>query len=145
LIEEAIIIGYSSDQFSDPRLMMRTIKILPEITNERTIYRAICGSVQTTGLTPGQALDSTLQKLSTSEDTIVILQRFSSDDLFTERQQTRLQELINQFQESVATNDVLSPQQQQELENLIEAEWEAAINRSERIVQQTHSQEQTSL
>ncbi|GFE70182.1 hypothetical protein [Chroococcus sp. FPU101] len=65
--------------------MIRTIEILPEITNERTIYRAICGSVQTTGLTPGQALDSTLQKLSASEDTIVILQRFSSDDLFTER------------------------------------------------------------
>lgn len=46
---------------------------------------------------------------------------------------------MSQFQESVATVNVFRPQQQQDLENLIEAEWDAAINHSERIFQITQS------
>jgi len=66
---------------------MTTIEILPEITSEQTIYRAISGQQQATGATPGQALDQIEQVLSAQEEpprgeTLVILQRFRPDNLF---------------------------------------------------------------
>ncbi|ELR96416.1 hypothetical protein GLO73106DRAFT_00002100 [Gloeocapsa sp. PCC 73106] len=32
--------------------VMKTIEILPIITHDQTTYQAICGAIQTTGLTP---------------------------------------------------------------------------------------------
>jgi hypothetical protein len=37
--------------------VMQTIAILPELSSNPPTYRAICGSHQVTGQTPGQALD----------------------------------------------------------------------------------------
>lgn len=118
---------------------MTTIYIVPEVTNEQTVYRAICGSIQTTGFTPGQALDSTLQTLTEQGDTVVILQRFCPDDLFTGEQQKQLVKQMEQFHKAVDTGKTLSPQQQQELENLVETELEAALTRSARILNQSQS------
>jgi hypothetical protein len=117
---------------------MTTIEIVPEVTSEQTLYRAICGSQQATGSTPGQALDQMEQVLATqkeaqSSETLVIVQRFRPDNLFTEQQQTRLQELMGQFHEGIATGDPLSPPQQEELESLVEAELEATIERAARM------------
>ena len=123
---------------------MTTIEIVPEVNPGQTLYRAICGSQQATGSTPGQALDQMEQVLATqkeaqSSETLVIVQRFRPDNLFTEQQQTRLQELMGQFQEGIATGETLSTQQQQELESLVEAELEATIKRAVRILQPTQS------
>ena len=59
------------------------------------MYRAISGQQQAAGVTPGQALDQIEQVLSTQEEppqgeTLVILQRFRPDNLFSAQQQTRL-------------------------------------------------------
>ncbi len=121
---------------------MTTIEIVPEVNPEQTIYRAICGEQQATGATPGQALDRieqvlAIQEGSQSSETLVIVQRFRSDRLFTAQQQARLQELMEQFHEAVATGEALSPEKQQELESLVEAELEATIERSARILQRT--------
>lgn len=121
---------------------MTTIEILPEVTSEQTLYRAICGERQATGATPGQALDQIEQALATQEDsfeseTLVIVQRFRPDNLFTASSKARLQELMEQFHEAVAEGEVLSPENQQELESLVEAELEATIERAARILQQT--------
>ncbi len=72
----------------------------------------------------------------------MILQRFRSDNLFTTQQQARLKELMEQFHEAVAKGEVLSPQTQQEVEDLVEAELEATIKRSSRIVQQIQPPQQ---
>lgn len=122
--------------------MMTTIEIIPEVTSEQTIYRAISGQQQATGSTPGQALDQIEQVLATQEEaqrseTIVIVQRFHPDNLFTAQQQARLQELMGQFHQAVDTGESLPSQTQQELESLVEDELEATIKRAARILQQT--------
>ena len=110
---------------------MTTIQILPESTNEQTLYRAICGKRQVLAPTPGQALDIIEQVLDTQDNRVIILQRFHGDRFFTQLQQEKLKKLIEQFHEAVANGKVLSPEKQQELENLVETELEASIQRSE--------------
>ena len=128
---------------------MTTIEILPEITSEQTIYRAISGQQQATGATPGQALDQIEQVLSAQEETprgetLVILQRFRPDNLFSAQQQARLEELMEQFHQSVDTNESLPRQTKQELEKLVEDEWLASIERSTRILEQTQPNQPSS-
>lgn len=121
---------------------MTTITIIPEVNSKSRIFRAICGEQQATGTTPGQALDQIEQVLAEQEDcqsseTLVIVQRFRPDGLFTASCQTRLQDLMTQFHEAVATGEALAPEKQQELENLVEAELTAAIERAANMVQTT--------
>jgi hypothetical protein len=68
--------------------------------------------------------------------TIAILQRFRPDDLFTAAQQQRLRELMDQFQAAIAQGTQLEPARQTELDALVEAELEANIQRSQRLLQQ---------
>jgi hypothetical protein len=68
--------------------------------------------------------------------TIAILQRFRPDDLFTAAQQLRLRELMDQFQATIAQGTQLAPTVQSELDTLVEAELEANIQRSQRLLQQ---------
>jgi pyruvate kinase len=117
---------------------VQTIEILPESTAESLRYRATCGSHQATGQTPGQALDSLEAELAMtsthSGETLVILQRFRPDDLFTAAQ--RLRELMDQFQVAIAQGAALTPTVQAELDALVEAELEANIQRSQRLLEQ---------
>ena len=129
---------------------MTTIEIIAEVHQEKTIYRAICGQQEATGASPGEALDSIEQQLTTLGDignigdindsqTLIILQRFRPDSLFTREQQNKLQELMSQHHQAVATQKPLSTQQQEELENLVETEFEAAIERSSQLLSQIES------
>jgi hypothetical protein len=118
---------------------MQTIAILPDTTTPNAQYRATCGNHQATGQTPGQALDTLEAELDTTHsatgETLVILQRFRPDDLFTATQQQRLRELMDQFHTAIAQGTQLPPSTQTELETLIEAELEANIQRSQRLLQ----------
>ncbi|WP_199348291.1 hypothetical protein [Microcoleus sp. FACHB-SPT15] len=125
---------------------MTTIEIVSEDRTEQTIYRAICGEQEATGATPGQALDRIEQELTArggeqSGCTVVIVQRFLPDDLFPAQQQARLRELMERLHEAVAIGEALAPQVQQELEELVEAELKATIERSARILKQTQREE----
>ena len=125
---------------------MTTIEIVSEERTEQTIYRAICGEQEATGATPGQALDRIEQELiargsEQSSCTVVIVQRFLPDNLFTAQQQARLRELMDRLHEAVAVGEALSPQVQEELEDLVEAELKAMIERSARILKQTQRDE----
>jgi hypothetical protein len=71
-----------------------------------------------------------------SGETLVILQRFRPDDLFTAVQQQRLRELMDQFQATIAQDTQLAPTLQAELDTLVEAELEANIQRSQRLLQE---------
>ena len=117
---------------------MQTIAILPEPSSDPPIYRAICGSYQVIGQTPGQALDRLEAELAAEPvvgETLVILQRFRPDDLFTATQQQRLRELMDQFQSAIAQGEQLDSTLQAELESLVAAELEANIQRSQRLLQ----------
>jgi len=117
--------------------VMQTIAILPELSSNPPTYRAICGDHQATGQTPGQALDRLEAELATEPttgETLVILQRFRPDDFFTAAQQQRLRELMDQFQTAIAQGEQLDPTRQGELESLAQAELEANIQRSQRLL-----------
>jgi hypothetical protein len=115
---------------------MQTISILVEPHSQQPIYRAICGDHQAIGQTPGQALDSLETELATTTADEGILQRFRPDDLFTAAQQQRLRELMDQFHAAIAQGTPLNPPVQAELDALVEAEMEANIQRSQRLLQQ---------
>jgi len=126
-------------------MMLQTIGIFQETSKrKRAVYRAVRGRQQAEGKTPGQALDS-LEKLMTSEEkvasSLVILQRFQPDTLFSKSQIERLQALMAQFQNSIKSDETFSPEEKAELEELIDAEWIAAIARGATILAQTNQTE----
>jgi len=109
--------------------MTQVVAIVQEQqAGHKRVYRAIRGRKQAIGSTPGQALDS-LDTLFASESAqnkaFVIVQQFTPDEYFIVTQQNRLQTLMSRFHEGQ-----LSPAEQSELEQLIEAEWQAAIQRT---------------
>lgn len=119
---------------------MQTIEILPDSpTTPHSKYRATCGNHQATGQTAGQALDTLEAELDITStetgETLIILQRFRPDDLFNATQQQRLRELMDQFHAAIDQGTQLLPSTQTELESLIEAELEANIQRSQRLLQ----------
>ena len=118
---------------------MQTIAILPDTTAPNSQYRATCGKHHATGQTAGQALDTLEAELSTTStaigETLVILQRFRPDDLFSKAQQQRLRELMDQFHTAINQGASLPSSTQTELETPIEDELEANIQRSQRLLQ----------
>jgi len=125
------------------QIVITTIEIVREQQDtQETVYRAIRGDQQTASTTPGQALDTLERMLAVQgkgedEGTLIIVQRFRPDAFFTAEQQTRLQELMSRFHDACDTGQDLSPEEKQELEQLVGAEWQAAIERGAAILRQT--------
>ena len=125
--------------------MLQTIGIFQESgTRNKKRYRAVKGQQQAEGKTPGQALDS-LEKLMTSKQkdasSLIILQRFQPDTLFSQSQIEQLQALMTQFQNSIQSDGAFTPEERAELEELIEAEWIAAVARGATILAQASQTE----
>ncbi len=123
---------------------MTTIEIVSEVSAEQTIYRAMCGVHSSTGATPGQALDILESELATqglgeNGETVIVVQRFRADNFFTTYQQSRLGELMDQFHQATDVGEALPQTQKEELEQLVDAELQAAIERSEAILKKTQS------
>ncbi|MGB3266364.1 MAG: hypothetical protein WBA89_20685 [Microcoleus sp.] len=118
---------------------MTTVAILPVLnTNGEKSYRAIAGDRQSVGKTAGQALDALTSLLGETDfSALIVIQRFNPDELFTIQQQKRLSELMNLWRTARDRGQTLSPQQQAELESLVEAELKAATIRTEVLVQQS--------
>jgi hypothetical protein len=119
---------------------MTTIEIIREQADKQhAVYRAICGEQQAAGVTPGEALDALERLLATGAEeqeagTVIIMQRFRPDMFFTEAQQTRLRELMDQFYAARDSGQEFPPEHKQELETLVQAEWQAAIKRAEALL-----------
>ncbi len=119
---------------------MTTIEIVQELDEPNMpLYRAMYGRQQAHGTTPGEALDSLERVLAASDvgnssGLRIIVQRFGPDDFFSAAQQGRLRALMDRFHAAQAQGTTLSPNEQAELEQLVEEEWEAAIARSETIL-----------
>lgn len=122
--------------------MITTIEIIQEQKDaQQTVYRAIRGDQQAASTTSGRALD-TLERMlgvqgkATDEGILIIVQRFRPDAFFTAEWQKRLQELMSRFHDACDTGQDLSPEEKQELELLVDAEWQAAIERGAAILRQ---------
>ena len=124
------------------RTVITTIEIIQEQTDtQQTVYRAIRGDQQATSTTPGRALDTlermlAMQGREEDEGTLIIVQRFRPDAFFTAEQQARLQELMSRFHDAHDTGQDLSPEEKQEIERLVDAEWQAAIERGAALLTQ---------
>jgi hypothetical protein len=106
---------------------MTTITILPE---QPDTYRAVVGDKESTGRTAGEALDALTSQLEDNESgTLIVIQNRKPDSFFNATQQTRLNELMLHRKDGR-----LSPEEETELESLIEAELDGARRRAETLL-----------
>jgi len=106
---------------------MTTITILPETTDN---YRAVAGDKESTGRTAGEALDALTSQLAEEESgTLVIVQNRKADRFFNAAQQKRLTALMQ-----LRKSGSLTAEEEQELENLVEAELGGARRRTEALL-----------
>jgi hypothetical protein len=111
---------------------MTKVAILPERTDKGNItYRAIAGERQTVGRTAGEALDALTSLLPENETgTMVVVQHLHPDRFFTAEQQERLKELMERWRAARDSGASLSPDEQAELDALVDAEVRAATQRA---------------
>ncbi len=117
---------------------MTTISIMPESTStgDRT-YRAVAGQIQSVGKTPGEALDALTSQLGEAETgTLLVVQNLRPDRFFTAQQQQRLAELMRRWRAARDAGTALPPEEQAELDALVEAELRGAAARAAALLSQ---------
>jgi hypothetical protein len=88
------------------------------------------------GRAAGEALDALTPRLADEEaDTLIIVRSFRPDRFFTAQQQRRLEELMGKWRQARDGGVSLSPEDQAELESLVDAELRAATERAAAISQ----------
>jgi hypothetical protein len=86
------------------------------------------------GRTPGEALDALTSQLTEDEaGTIVIVQQAQPDHFFSSQQRDRLSELMSRWRDARDSDRQLPPDEQAELDALVQAEMEASAKRAEAI------------
>jgi hypothetical protein len=120
---------------------MQTISIATiENINGDRVYRAAIGDRQSTGKTAGEALDALTVQIGSQEiNGFLLLPSYQPDQFFTAQQQQRLTELMSIWRTARDSGDTLPPEQQSELDDLIEAELDATTERSKAILAQIQS------
>ena len=105
---------------------MTAVSIQIEKSDENTQrYRAMTGAHESTGRTPGEALDALNAELGNSASgSLIVVQQLQSDPFFTEVQYQRMRELLDK-------HITLTEQEQSELEQLVKDELIASANRAE--------------
>jgi hypothetical protein len=121
---------------------MATITVLPDDPRVATTpYRAVAGDKQAVGQTVGQALDGLRSKLGDpSETTLVIVQPMTPDALFTAEQRDRLAVLMTRWRAARDAGVALPPDEQAELDALVEAEVRAAGERAAQLLRSLPAQ-----
>jgi hypothetical protein len=111
---------------------MTKIAILPEAAESGQVtYRAIAGGRQSVGKTAGEALDALTSSLKDEDtSTLVIVQHQRPDRFFTAEQQARLEELMRRWRLSRDSGATLPPDEAAELQQLVDAEVQAASQRT---------------
>ncbi|MBW4614622.1 MAG: hypothetical protein KME21_15365 [Desmonostoc vinosum HA7617-LM4] len=120
---------------------MTTVAILPttDPSGEKS-YRAIAGDKHSVGKTAGQALDALTAQLGEIEfSALLVIQSFRPDTFFSAQQQERLSELMRLWRLARDQGQELPPEQQAELDNLVEAELKAATDRTAALMQLENS------
>jgi hypothetical protein len=116
---------------------MTTVAILPISTaSGEKSYRAIAGDRQSVGKTAGQALDALTTLLGETEFSgLLIIQSFRPDRFFSAEQQERLSELMSLWRTARDRGQELPLDRQMELDKLVEAELQAATERTAAMMQ----------
>jgi hypothetical protein len=99
---------------------------------DATCFSAIAGRHHSVGRTAGEALDALLAKEGhTVDSSAILIQRFAPDAYFTKAQIDRLRDLLDR-------RTALTDEERAELHDLVDAELEATIARSEALVSRMH-------
>jgi hypothetical protein len=117
---------------------MTTVSILPEpLPASGKRYRAIAGTQQSVGNTPGEALDAITSQMNDQESgTLLVVQQMRPDRFFTEEQQRRLADLMARWRVARDQGTTLPSDEQGELEQLVAAELEGATRRAAAMLDQ---------
>ena len=117
---------------------MTTITIVPENFGSSTIsYRAVSGQYQSVGPTAGQALDALTAQFNGNQDsTLVVIQNMRPDELFDEGSRTKLVDLMERWRRARDNQTNLATAEQAELEQLVAAEYRAAVERAEQLLRE---------
>jgi hypothetical protein len=100
------------------------------------LFRAVARTGQSEGKTAGEALDAIRMRLTPGDKgTVVVIQPFRPDELFSADQQSRLQELMTLWRAARDGGPSLTGEQHAELQVLIDAELQAANARSRQILE----------
>jgi hypothetical protein len=115
-----------------------TVAILPESPASTSGgFRAVARNAQAVGKTAGEALDALAAQLPPSEvGTLLVVQHWRPDHFFTAEQQDRLRELMARWRVARDTQTPLPPEEQAELDALVEAELRAATARAAALAQE---------
>jgi hypothetical protein len=97
----------------------------------------VAGEKQSVGATAGQALDALTAQLGEPQTTtLVVVQSLQPDSFFTAEQQQRLAELMPRWRAARDSGIPFPPDEQAELDALVEAELRAAAERSAALARQ---------
>lgn len=120
---------------------MTTIAIVPDNPHSATgKFLAVAGDTQSVGETVGQALDALCAQLGEpAQTTLVVVQPMRPDELFNAAQQQRLGELMDRWRAARDAGTAFPPEEQAELDALVEAELRAATERSAALARQIPS------
>jgi hypothetical protein len=123
------------------KALMTTIAIVPDDPKSSPLrYRAVAGERQSVGATPGQAVDALTAQLGEAQGaTLIVVQTMHPDAFFNTEQQQRLTELMGRWRAARDAGSTLPPDEQTELDALIEAELRAAALRSSALIHQLPS------
>jgi hypothetical protein len=115
---------------------MTTIAILPvEGEDNQTTFSAVTTKHKATGRTVGEALDALTAQLSAEEAAApVIIQQFRPDQFFSVEQRDRLSTLMSHWRAAREMGDALPPEEQAELEKLVDEEAQGSAERATHIL-----------
>jgi hypothetical protein len=116
--------------------MTTKVALLEDADEIGPAFRGVAGGNQSMGRTAGEALDALTPRLADEEaDTLIIVRHLRPDRFFSAQQQRRLEELMTKWREARDAGISLTPQDQAELESLVDAELRAATERAAAISQ----------
>ena len=120
---------------------MTTIAIVPDNPKgSSACFRAVAGETQSVGATVGQAVDALRAQLGKPDQTtLIVVQPMQPDELFSAAQQRQLADLLARWRTARDAGTQLPPQEQADLDALVEAELRAACLRSAALVRQLPS------
>jgi hypothetical protein len=112
---------------------MTTITI-ETTTADKQVWRALVGNKVSFGKTAGEALDHLTAQLSEEDSSTIVVRQMQPDRFFTAAQQQRMAELMTKWRAARDAGSSLLPEEQAELEALVEAELNGSAQRAEQLL-----------
>ncbi len=117
---------------------MSTISVIPESNPAgEVVWRAVSAEKEAVGKTVGEAIDAITPLIKDEESSsLIVIQRMRPDKFFTAKQQKRLSDLMAKWRTARDSGNKLSPEEQSELEALVDAQLEGSAQRTKALFEE---------